>query len=260
MARKPRNPNTNFHPESVGDYPIGYGKPPEATRFKKQESGNESGRSPGSKNKAPQTSKLAKMIQSEGERPIEVKEAGGKLTKMSINNMIVRKLAAKAVNGDARAMIDHLKLQMAADREIKEERENFFFEMRDYKLRTEKWLAERDDEGLPPPPIAVHPNDIVLNFETRTVTILTLGEDATKMSKALWLILKWAEIEMSAVIADLVKETDPGAIRLCISSLRIAEEQMMMARRCLGIPWTTESPKEFPDWSVLPRKQKPKPS
>ena len=78
-----------------GDYAVGYGRPPQATRFKSGQSGNPKGRPKGTKNLATDLAEeLGEMIHiREGERQLKV----------SKQRAMLKALVAKALKGDARA-------------------------------------------------------------------------------------------------------------------------------------------------------------
>lgn len=77
------------------DYPVGYKKPPTATRFKPGRSGNPKGRPNGTKNFA---TDLAEELQ---ER-ITVRD-GGKEKKISKQRALIKATVAKALRGETRA-------------------------------------------------------------------------------------------------------------------------------------------------------------
>ena len=74
---------------------VGYGKPPEATRFKPGKSGNPKGRPKGSLN-------LATDLSAELGEQITVRE-GGRQHRISKQRALVKSLMAKALQGDVRA-------------------------------------------------------------------------------------------------------------------------------------------------------------
>lgn len=76
-------------------YQVGYGKPPQASQFKKGQSGNPMGRQKGSRN-------LATLLDQELARPVMVTEAG-KRKKYRKAELIVRMQVDKAAKGDSRA-------------------------------------------------------------------------------------------------------------------------------------------------------------
>jgi hypothetical protein len=73
----------------TGDYEVGYGKPPERTRFKKGKSGNPKGRSKGAKN-------LKTDLIEELQENITVRE-GDRTVRISKQRAIVKTLVAKTL-------------------------------------------------------------------------------------------------------------------------------------------------------------------
>jgi len=86
-----------------GAYPIGYGRPPLATRFRPGHSGNPKGRPKGAKN-------AASMARDTLERTIPVTERGSK-RKMTVRAVAFWRLAEKAVSGDVKALAYLLSLE-----------------------------------------------------------------------------------------------------------------------------------------------------
>jgi uncharacterized protein DUF5681 len=79
----------------MGDYKVGYGKPPRPTRFKRGRSGNPKGRPKDSR-------KLATDLAAElGER-ITVREEG-RSRRITKQRALIKSLMAKALQGDVRA-------------------------------------------------------------------------------------------------------------------------------------------------------------
>lgn len=78
------------------DYEVGYGKPPERSRFKKGESGNPKGRPKGSRNFS--TDVLATL-----KKPVPVRENGQQKT-VSTQEAALLRLREKALGGDPRAL------------------------------------------------------------------------------------------------------------------------------------------------------------
>ena len=87
------------------DYQMGYGKPPQHTRFKKGESGNPSGRPKGSKN-------LTTLLEKELKQRVVVTE-NGRRRSITKQEAMVKHLVNKAVSGDRPLMqllLDEIRL------------------------------------------------------------------------------------------------------------------------------------------------------
>ena len=78
------------------DYEVGYGKPPQNTRFKKGQSGNPRGRAPGAKN-------LKALLIDTLNEPVVVTENGGRRT-ISKRQAIIKQLVNQSAKGDWRAV------------------------------------------------------------------------------------------------------------------------------------------------------------
>jgi hypothetical protein len=76
--------------------PIGYGSPPDYTKWKKGQSGNPSGRKKGQRN-------LATDIADELAATIHLKE-GGRAVTLTKQRAMVKALVAKSIRGDTRAI------------------------------------------------------------------------------------------------------------------------------------------------------------
>src|SRR5882724_5648701 len=74
------------------DYQVGYGKPPQHTRFKKGESGNPTGRPKGSKN-------LTTLLEKELKQRVMITE-NGRRRRITKQEAMVKHLVNKAVSGD----------------------------------------------------------------------------------------------------------------------------------------------------------------
>lgn len=81
--------------KAVGDYEVGFGRPPKESQFKEGQSGNPNGRKKKSKS-------VADQVQSELSRKITVKEAGV-AKKISVQTVILRTLSARAAKGEIAA-------------------------------------------------------------------------------------------------------------------------------------------------------------
>lgn len=81
--------------QSTRDYDVGYGRPPEHTRFKSGQSGNPRGRPKGTKN-------LKTDLSEELEEKVEIRE-GTRSHKVSKQRALIKSQTNKAIKGDTRA-------------------------------------------------------------------------------------------------------------------------------------------------------------
>lgn len=101
-GRGDRGPPLGRRPD--GDYEVGYGKPPQHSRFRKGQSGNPRGRPKGARNKpAPASAEgLSAIILEEAYRTIQVRD-GDRTLPLSMAQAIMRSLAVNAAKGQQRA-------------------------------------------------------------------------------------------------------------------------------------------------------------
>lgn len=94
----------------IGDYDVGYGKPPKQHQFKPGQSGNPKGGRKPSKT-------LEDLIFEEAGKKVTVK-MGGEATTINKRQALVKSLYAKAINGDLRAVQIIFSLLTQADAKL----------------------------------------------------------------------------------------------------------------------------------------------
>lgn len=93
-----------------GAYGVGYGRPPEAGRFRKGVSGNPGGKLKGTKNRPrPESDRLRALIRREAYRPVKLRIDGAEIT-MPLAQAALRALGISALKGEARALGTFIKL------------------------------------------------------------------------------------------------------------------------------------------------------
>ena len=112
------------------DYEVGYGKPPRQTRFRKGQSGNPRGRSPGTKN-------LKTLLNDALNEPVIVTENGGhrKITK---REAIVTQLVNRSASADFRA----IKILLDMVRDIESQTEPVSVETSPFSEADEKVIEQ----------------------------------------------------------------------------------------------------------------------
>ena len=91
-------------------YGVGYGRPPEAGRFRKGVSGNPGGKLKGTKNRPrPESDRLRALIRREAYRPVKLRIDGAEVT-LPLAQAAMRSLGTAAIKGETRALAIFLKL------------------------------------------------------------------------------------------------------------------------------------------------------
>ena len=146
------------------NYAIGYGKPPTATRFRKGQSGNPSGRP--RKPKAPRPIRLSdalfdKFLEQEAYRSATVRE-NGQVFQLPMVQIALRDLATGAAKGNRLKQKALLKLVAESEERHFAEKEQYYHHLAALKRRGEEQIAYHKRNKLPPPTLLPHPDDIVL--------------------------------------------------------------------------------------------------
>lgn len=155
---------------SIGHhYPVGYGKPPVESRFKKGQSGNPKGRPKGAKNKVRESMKmLTDIVKKEASREVEVNDKNEVVT-MTVAEAVVRSISLKAVKGNVGAQ----KLFMGTVGTVEEEQKKEMMEAFDrasaYKRKKSEEIKLLKAKGKSVPKILPHPDGIELDYGTGKV-------------------------------------------------------------------------------------------
>jgi hypothetical protein len=164
-------------------YEVGYGKPPEATRFKPGQSGNPKGRPKGAKNKRPalHEERMKSIILDEAYRGIQVREGDRNVT-IPMAQAVMRSIAVNAAKGHARAQRLFSELLASTENANKALHDEWLDVAIAYKVEWEKELRRRDQLGITdlPDPLP-HPDDIIIDMDEGTARVIG---PATKEEKA----------------------------------------------------------------------------
>jgi hypothetical protein len=154
-------------------YKVGYGKPPEHSKFKKGQSGNPSGR-PKAKthaNFAIGYEQMKALAVTEAYRLISAME-GGRETKIPMIQAIIRGILVSAAKGSSRAQRQAIDLLKSIEEEhgrVRLERDRGLL---DLKAKGEAELQRRKLQNVKGPDLIPHPDDIVINRGTYAVEII----------------------------------------------------------------------------------------
>ena len=154
-------------------YEVGYGKPPEDTRFRKGQSGNPRGRPKGAKNKLPALNedRMKYIILEEAYRTITVRDGTRNIT-VPIARAVLRSLTVNAVKGQHRSQRLFAELLSGVETSNKELHDSWFSTALDYKIAWDEELQRRDRAQIThlPPPLP-HPDHIQFDMNRGTVVI-----------------------------------------------------------------------------------------
>src|SRR5258708_19762751 len=154
-----------------------YRKPPVAHQFKKGTSGNPNGRP---RKKAVQPSfgalgggiadRLGAMALDEAIRPVTVKE-GDKVSEIPAMQALIRTMFRAAAQGDTKAGRQLLEVIARAESGRSGAALEILEHAVQYKEKYGPIFEQREREGLDPPDIFPHPDDMIINKTTDEVTI-----------------------------------------------------------------------------------------
>lgn len=158
-------------------YEVGYGKPPEKTRFQKGRSGNPGGRPRRAKPKAKTVdtgygAKAAEeFLRLEAYRPVTLRE-GDQVIELSAIQAVFRAMGISALKGNrfVQKTLAEMVARMEADHH--RARLELFETMFEYKRRWDKEIERCRQLGIAEPSPVPHPDDIILNPDNGNVRIL----------------------------------------------------------------------------------------
>ena len=195
-----------FKDKPPGSYSVGYGRPPRNSQFKLGQSGNPNGRPRGARNRSfaeSENNRLRAILSAEANRLIDIQNANGGIVKVTTTLAVIRSIADNALKGDQRSQRLYTDLVGEQERKEKEERDETFVGWLKYKNAWGPEFARRKSRGMAEPDQLPHPDHVVLDPATCTVS---LAGPVTKEEKASW--ERWSKIR--AAISKELANCGPG--------------------------------------------------
>ncbi|MDQ2092441.1 DUF5681 domain-containing protein [Marimonas arenosa] len=223
-------------PRADADYEVGYGKPPENTRFKAGKSGNPKGRPRGAKNKRPKLNeeRLKGIILDEAYRDITVRDGNRNVT-VPMAQAIVRAMAVNAAKGQHRSQRLFAELLSATESQNRQLSDEWVQTAIAYKVEWDKELQRRKDHGIThlPDPLP-HPDQVRIDFKTGEARIQgpMCKEDVAELEKWQDQRAMWQE-ELDEINKDLETERDEGIRELLLDEKAHAKKMLALLDRLL---------------------------
>ena len=196
-------------------YAVGYGKPPESTRFKPGQFGNPKGRPRGAKNKTPRLNeeRLKEIVLKEAYREITVRD-GSRNVSVPMAQAVVRALAVNAAKGQNRAQRLFAEMLSTTERQNKALANEWLETAITYKVEWERELAERDRLGVThlPPPLP-HPDQVIIDMNTGEARIQgpMTKEDVERLEH--WTSKRNSWVEEVAMLTEELKTVTDDKVR-----------------------------------------------
>ena len=193
LARRPPRPG----------YEVGYGKPPDATRFQPGRSGNPKGRPKGSRNKPKlprlQDERLKTIIMEEAYRTVTVND-GSRQVGIPMAQAVVRSLAVNAAKGHQRSQRLFTHLLAATETSHKRLHDEWLETAIAYKVEWEREIERCRQLGLEEPKPLPHPDHIKIDMRDGSVRVTG---PMTREEEAVFDGFRAKKAEFQAEIADL---------------------------------------------------------
>ena len=223
---------------SGAGYEVGYGKPPEGTKFRKGVSGNPRGRPKGAKNKVPAINeeRMKAIILEEAYRTITVRDGTRNVT-VPIARAVLRSLAVNAVKGQHRSQRLFAELLASVETANRALHNEWMQTAIDYKTGWERELDRRKQLGIldAPEPLP-HPDHVVIDLWAGTANLIGPSTREEKAEWDMWVARKTDfEADLLELQERLADETDEGQIAFLKKEIARDEKNIRFINHALGV-------------------------
>lgn len=217
-------------------YDVGFGKPPISSRFRKGQSGNPKGRPKGARNlvKDLGAERMKDIILQEAYRNITVRDGAENVT-VPMAQAVLRALTVNAAKGEHRAQRLFTELLGETERANKAQHDDWLQTTIAYKVDWEHELDRRERQGIDLPPPLPHPDDIIVDFQNKSVHI---KGPMSKEEKVIYDQFRARRdgfrLDRQDALKALAKATDPDQIKTIKARLAITEKILAKIDEVLG--------------------------
>jgi hypothetical protein len=226
----------------MGEYKVGYGKPPQHTKFKKGQSGNPEGGRKHKKRSDPKLvyERLNSMLLEEAYRLVPGFE-GNKEIKIPVIQGLIRTLMRIGAKGSVRALRLIMEKITGIEEQKVRERVEYATVLLEHKAKAEEELLRRKQLNIIGPAIVPHPDDIIYDPDTGRVVI---AGPRTEHELELW-----EHIEETAYNIGWLKSLPPDEKKKPENRRWLAREQKILRKFLDATPNYRNAPSRRARWS-----------
>jgi hypothetical protein len=226
----------------MADYEVGYGKPPQHTKYKPGQSGNLEGGRKHKKRKDPKLlyEQMNAMFLEEAYRLVPGFE-GNKEIKIPVIRGLIRTLMRTGAKGSVRALRFAVEKVASIEQQNTQQRVEYYKSLLEYKAKAEEELQRRKQLNIRGPDIVPHPDDIIYDPNTGRVVIV-----GPRTDHELWL---WDHVEDTLYAIKWLKSLTPEEKKKMNYRKSLALEYKILRKFLEALPNYWNCPSRRTRWS-----------